>query len=343
MHKRGLLGVFALFCLSASAVSAQISAPETITNDPAYQAASDYSEATGGDAFLVYIGGELVYEAYHNGYDAAEPHMLASGTKSFTCALAVAATEDGLLTLDERASDTLTEWADDPVLSAITIRDLLSLTSGLPSVAAYNRAGVADKLALAFSIAPNAAPGESFQYGATNYYLFGEILRRKLDGDVLAYLERRILDPIGLDTWAILQDRAGNPNLAGGGRTTAREWAKFGQLILQNGMWDGQQVLDPALLRECFYGTDANPYYGLTFWLQYAANVGRDTNTADPDPSETPPGFVAGETLPDVILAAGAGNQRLYIIPSEDMVIVRLAQQDRRFSDAELIALIAAV
>jgi CubicO group peptidase (beta-lactamase class C family) len=315
------------------------------SDDSPYRAAADYSQTHNGGAFLVYEAGELVFEEYHNGYDGVRVHVLASGTKSFSCALAVAAVDDGLLTLDERVSDTLTEWQNDPEREAITIRQILNLTSGLWGADEVLQGRItADKADTSLRVPVMFPPGERFQYGPSSYYIFGEVLRRKLDGeDVVDYLQRRIFDPIGLTNILIVRDRAGNPNLAAGGATTAREWAKFGLLILNDGAWDGEQILSAETLQECFTGTNANPYYGLTLWLQYDPEHLVELEPMalqPPEPGNIPDGVVLGETQPRILIAAGAGKQRLYIVPERDLVVVRLALQDVTFNDAALLALI---
>jgi len=341
------LSVFliSIFLLSISSVHAQTTEPEIITNDPTYQAAADYSAAHRGDAVLVYVDGILVFEEYQNGYDGARPHLLASGTKSFSCAIAVAAIQDGLLSFDERVADTITEWADDPQRSTITVRQLLSLTSGMEGAQdVLQGPAIADKNIAALSIPLTYAPGKRFQYGPSNYYVFGELIERKLGGeDVVDYLMRRVLDPIDLVVGNWNRDQEGNPNLPGGASLTARNWAKFGQLILQGGMWNDEQLLQTDLLNECFIGSNANPNYGLTWWLQYSLTDIVDaerTVVTSPEPGNIPEGVILGETTPDIIFAAGAGKQRMYIIPSQNTVIVRLGRQDRRFDDAEFLTLL---
>src|SRR5688572_12531586 len=76
-----------------------------------FREAADYSRAHAGDAVLVLHGDRIVFEEYHNGYRAETPHMLASGTKSFSCAIAVVAIQDGLLSsFDEQVALTISEW-----------------------------------------------------------------------------------------------------------------------------------------------------------------------------------------------------------------------------------------
>jgi CubicO group peptidase (beta-lactamase class C family) len=87
-----------------------------------------------------------------------------------------------------------------------------------------------------------AAPGDRFQYGPSHFYAFGELLQRKLqhsgrpEKTTLEYLHARLLEPIGLSSFRVGKDSVGNPNLPGGMILTARDWARFGQFILDKGM-----------------------------------------------------------------------------------------------------------
>ncbi|MGH9901952.1 MAG: hypothetical protein ACRD68_09095, partial [Pyrinomonadaceae bacterium] len=140
--------------------------------------------------------------------------------------------------------------------------------------------------------------------------------------------------------------RDGMPNLPSGAFLTAREWARFGQFILQGGRWEGKQLVPRALLEECFKGTATNPAYGLTFWLNTAPARGGGAAVADGGEGffgrrrETDhiseDGILPGGPR-DLVMAAGAGKQRLYVIPSLDMVIVRQGRQSG-FDDAEFLS-----
>jgi CubicO group peptidase (beta-lactamase class C family) len=258
------------------------------------------------------------------------PHDLYSGTKSFWGVLAVAAEEDGLLRLDERAADTLGEWREDPRRSRITVRLLLDLTSGLDlGTRALQGRTTPDKYAHAVSLAAVEEPGERFRYGPGHYFAFGALLARKLSErkeDPLAYLRRRILDPIGLGVADWARDAAGNPALPHGARLTAREWAKLGDLVRRGGTVDGRPLVSREGLERCFVGSAANPGYGLTWWLPGRGGV---------DPVGRPlPAAPPGTMPPDVRMAAGLGRQLLLVVPSLDLVVVRFGAQ-RRWDDAE--------
>jgi CubicO group peptidase (beta-lactamase class C family) len=281
-----------------------------------FQPAADYLRSCNGHALLVYREGQLVFEEYLNNHKRDDPHRLASGTKSFVGVLAVMAVEEGLLKLDEKVADTLSEWKDDARKSQVTIRQLLMLTSGIAGGEVGDVPSYKEAVRFAEAKFP---PGEKFQYGPVPFQCFGELLRRKLEPrkeTVEGYLKRRLLDPIGLKPSAWRKDADGQPHLPSGAMLTAREWAKFGQFVLNRGAWDGKQLVSEKLLTECFQGTKAHPTYGLTFWL----------NASDERPR-------------DLVMAAGAGKQKLYIVPSQRLLIVQFAEAPRRFQERELMRL----
>jgi CubicO group peptidase (beta-lactamase class C family) len=136
-HFTGLmLGVFLLgIGLNPSAMqsSPAIASPTQIKAEQnRYRLAAQYSEAHGGLTMVVVDNsGKVVFESY-NGVRPERGIPLASGTKSFSCAIALLGIQDGLLTLDEPVANTITEWQGNLRKSRITIRQLLNLTSGIP-------------------------------------------------------------------------------------------------------------------------------------------------------------------------------------------------------------------
>lgn len=319
--KRALLGLLTLLISGVAETGAQVTTPLNVA------AAAAYSFEQRGDAVLVIQRGEIVFEEYQNGFSASQPHLLASGTKSFSGALLVAAQADGLIaSVDERVSDTILEWRGDPLKKEVTLRQLLSLTSGLASKSADGVPSYAAAVQLPIGGAAR------FAYGPAPFQVFGEVMRRKLQPSgetVTQYLNRRVLQPIGLRVGAWANAASGQPNLPSGAALTAREWVKFGQLLGQNGVWNNQSVLPSELLQSLFQGSKINPAYGLTFWLN-AAGVGAGRN-ADFSSGLAP------AAPKDLLMAAGAGNQRLYIVPSLDLVIVRFGR-NAPYSDAEFMA-----
>lgn len=322
------------------------------TEQERFKLAANYSKNYRGLSVLVMKGDKTVFEEYQNGHSAETAHQLASGTKSFAGVMLAAAIEDKLIkSFDEKVSDTISEWKTDARKSKITLRQLLSLTSGIDT----GENGRPPLYAAALGFPAKYEPGAMFEYGPAPFQIFGEVMRRKLlpkNETALDYLKRRVFSPIGLIV-ASWTHQNGQPNIPSGAFLTAREWARFGQFLENGGRWNGKQIVSKKLLDECFKGTKTNPNYGITFWLNQSskgeAKVAEKTNgrrQAEQDALGIEPETTrisqngVGSGLPkDLLMAAGAGKQRLYIIPSLDLVIVRQGRQSR-FDDEEFLTLL---
>ncbi|MFM1822608.1 MAG: hypothetical protein RI967_874 [Planctomycetota bacterium] len=265
-------------------------------------AAAAYSRAHEGHVVLVLRNGVEVFGDAVAPHTLETPHQLASGTKSFSGLAAALAVDDGLLDLDERVSDTIEEWRDDPRKSRITVRELLSLSGGieplstvLESARSAAAAGIVDRAEASIAARALDEPGARFRYGPSHFYVFGELLERKLDAagtgdaDTAAYLERRLFEPLGISV-AFTRDGARHPNLPGGGRTSARDWATFGEFVRQGGIRhadddeirdeEARRLVSRAALDALFVASGPNPEYGLTWWL---LDGRRDGGTGNPE------------------------------------------------------------
>jgi CubicO group peptidase (beta-lactamase class C family) len=275
-----------------------------------------------------------MFAHHQNTGPASDANYLASGTKSFWGVAAAAMIEDGLInSFDEPVSATICEWTGDARKSRITIRQLLSLTSGLKEDM-KQLGGVEgraeDKYAFAISLPAVSEPGRRFRYGPSHFYVFGEVMKRKLESrgqTPLDYLKQRILDPldISIDKW--VHDHAGNPHIPNGAYVAASDWAKFGVFLLQRSCSNSKQIVRTDLLDECFKGSSANPGYGLTFWLNQPGGMGAVKTQRAPRGSIA--GWIYSDAYPDLIGALGSGRTRMYIIPSRQLVIVRQAEKKK--------------
>jgi poly(3-hydroxybutyrate) depolymerase/CubicO group peptidase (beta-lactamase class C family) len=306
--------------------------------------AKAYHEEQKGISFIIFKQGKMVYESYANGGFARRPHELASGTKSFTGVMSAFAVQDGLMQWDELAVKTLPEWKNDPNKSTITLRQILSLNSGING---KRKAGDVPSYREALDAPALYKPGLVFMYDSAPFQIFGEVMRRKLEPlgmDPLAYLNAKLFKPLGITYRYWRRDKDGNPHLPSGAYLTARDWAKFGEFVRMEGQWEGKVLLDPLLLAECFVGSTANPGYGLTWWLN------REISSAirDKNPMIERNYFWDHPAIPkDLVRAAGAGGQRLYISQDEEWVVVRQAgginealEQGTEFNDEKFLSLL---
>lgn len=291
-------------------------------------AAFTYSQSRRGDAMLVRQNGETVFEKYGPRGGPERLQALASGTKTFNGLVLLAAEMDGLVDRRDPVGKYLPQWNTGAKRRA-SLEQLLNLTSGLGSTGGGLRGPAwADVLDDPLT----GIPGNRFQYGQAPFNTFGAALETVLKGESYeAYLQRRILDPIGAKLVWTGRCRDGRPQLGGGGSMTARDWATVGELILGDGQFRGKRVLPKGTVEALRTTTRANPRYGLSCWVGLPPEGVRGVGTQAP---------IRVPGVPDdVFMAAGAGNQRLYLFPSRNLVVVRLGNLlgDPSWSDAEFL------
>jgi CubicO group peptidase (beta-lactamase class C family) len=315
---------------------------------PTCAAAQKYSVTHRGLSLLVIKDGHVLYESYSSGYGPDKVASIFSGTKGFWCVAAIAAQQDGLLDLDDRVRDTITEWADAPDKKNITIRNLLSFTAGIEPVFALHGRRIPDRNRYSIAQKAVAPPGQTFMYGPSELQIFSEVLRRKLLRRHLTlqeYLQRRILSPLGINGVDFREDQAGHPLLASGFKLSTREWLQLGILILNEGKYDRRQIVPSGMLDELFHGSRANPMFGMGFWLNRTAGDG--ASEVDVEKILDIPWqrqywhnvCLCRDAPRDMIAAIGSGYQRMFIIPSMDVIIARQGR-DGPFSDARFLRLV---
>ena len=306
---------------SAFDAAAQCAHPTPVTTATC-AAATQYNATTGGVSLLVWVAGQNVCESYNSGSGPNVAHEAWSGTKSFWSVVAARAIEEGLISsLDKRLVDTIPEWQSDPWKSQITVRQLLSLTSGIRAESAD---GGTPTYAASLDEPALHAPGTFWEYGSVPYQIFGEFMRRKLQPnyvDPLAYLDARVLSKIGAHYAGWTRGTDGNPNLPWGSQWTPAEWIRYGELVRRGGSWPatGEQIVDQELMDEAFHGSALNNTYGLTWWLPEAGNPRKPC---------------------DAVMAFGLGSQKMYVIRSLELVAIRQTDQPwdgPNFSDDEFL------
>lgn len=262
----------------------------------------EYARKHALHALVVAKDGRILDEAYGEGYDASTPHALYSGTKSFWGIAAVTAERDGILRIDDRVADTFPQWNADEWKRRVTLRHLLQLTSGI----GFGGLGSAvPTYAKALAIELKNEPGTTFTYGGIPLQVFGAVLAHKLESRKQTpheYLQRRILDPIGMriGKWRTLAD--GTHPLPTGAFVSAHEWLKYGQLVCEH----------REEFAECFQGSPVNPRYGLGWW------------------------FGTPNAPSDLIWASGSAGQAMYIVPSLQTVVVHFGNSSSYKHDAFL-------
>jgi CubicO group peptidase (beta-lactamase class C family) len=278
-------------------------------------------------AVVVVRGGRIVAERYAPGFGPQTPLLGWSMTKSLTNALCGILVRQGKL--DVSAPAPVPEWSQaGDARRAITVDLLLRQSSGLrwnevyetspfdSSVIAmlYGR-GHRDMAAFAAS-QPLAHPlGSVWSYSSGTTLILSRILRALIgsDSDYHSFPRRELFDPIGMKSALIEADAAGTFVGSSYSYATARDWARFGLLYLRDGTWEGVRILPAGWVDYTRTPAPAAPHgeYGAHFWL----NAGVEERGV-PSPDARAPA--------DLFYASGHDGQVVAIVPSRDLVIVRI-------------------
>lgn len=247
-----------------------------------------FLEATNTTAFIVLHEDELLYEGYFNGTDRETIQTSFSAAKSFTSTLVGIALEEGFIdSLDDPITDYLPELLErDPRFKEITIRHLITMTSGLrwersdsnPFSDDFVTYYSPDLRATALESQIDAAPGTIFLYNDYNPLLAGMILERATGMSVSKYMETRLWGPMGAEgdgSWSLDSEQSGFEKMFVGLNGRAIDLAKLGWLFLNDGKAGQREVVPQAWVaqvtaaNEAIYtarGAHAN-YYQHYWWL----------------------------------------------------------------------------
>jgi CubicO group peptidase (beta-lactamase class C family) len=283
-------------------------------------------------AFLVTWKGRIIAEHYGAGATADTPLESWSMGKSVTAALIGILIEQGVYELDQAAPIPEWEGEGDP-RQDIRIRDILNMSSGLRIVAPldpnYDPTGTYPDHIYLYTGGVNAfhyaatrplqwPPGSVGRYRNTDPVLANYLVRLAVEErgeDYLSFPQKALFDRIGVRTMVIEPDPFGNFLTQGYEYASARDWARIGNLFLQDGVWEGERILPQGFVD--FVRTpapgwtaDGRPIYGGFFWLNDPSYVGLPFSNF-PGPT-------------DAYYMSGAGGQTTMIIPSHDLVVVRL-------------------
>ena len=280
-------------------------------------------------AVLVAVDGKIVDERYADGFDQATPFLSWSMGKSVTATLVGAAAMRGLIDVNDPVP--VPEWSGDAQKSRITWDDLLRMQSGLAFGEVYDQARSdvnrmlferADAGAAAVNMPVEHAPGEVWYYSSGTTNLIARTLQQVLTAqgiEFYAFAREAILDPIGAASVTLEPDASGGFIGSSFVYATARDWARLGQLYLQDGVWDGARLLPEGWTDYVRTPTPASDgEYGAQFWLNFDGADGRVR-------------LVPG--LPEeMYYFAGHEGQYVFIIPDKRMVIVRTGMTRGRSS-----------
>jgi CubicO group peptidase (beta-lactamase class C family) len=308
-------------------------APASVGLDPAKleQIASQARKGR-SNCLVVVRDGQIAGEWYFRGTGPNTAQDVYSATKSVASTLVGIARDDGDLRLDDSASRWIPQWKGTKS-QAVTVRDLLSMDSGREwsALTDYVRLLTApDRTAFAIGLGQAAAPGTVWAYNNSAVQTLDRVLARATGEDVAAFAERRLLEPLGMAHTALATDGAGNAQLFEGMRSTCRDMARFGVLMLNRGRWGGKQIVSAGWVAQATGApsTKLNAAYGYLWWLNHEGVIPSVTAATRLRAVENAKVSQKGRIVPgapdSMYWALGLGDQIVQIDPGTRTVVVRL-------------------
>lgn len=293
-------------------------------NQSAVQPLVDYLTLKNSKSFIILVNGRIVMENYMNGHAASTLWKWNSAGKTLTSTVTGIAQEGGLININNKVSDYLgTGWTSAPLVkeNLITCKNLLSMNSGLndalgDDVSPANLQYVADA-------------GTRWAYH--NVYVKLQDVVEQASGQTWnTYFNSKLRDKIGMSTngfWYV--GTGANLGLKIYFSNT-RSMARFGLLALNNGNWNGTQIINSSYLASATSTSqNINLAYGYLWWLNGKANYHLPQTQLQFN------GSLISTAPNDMYMALGKDDQKIYVIPSKKMVVIRMGDA----ADSENLAL----
>lgn len=277
-------------------------------NEAQVQPLLDYLEEKNTKSFIILVNGRIVMENYFNGHTATTPHYWASAGKTLTATLTGIAQQEGHLSINDKVSDYLgTGWTSMPPEeeNLITNRHLLTMTSGIDD-SDPQECVTPDCLTYA------ADAGTRWAYHNV-YVKLQDVIASATGQSFNSYFNSRLRDKIGMTgVWA-------NVDHSRVYFSNTRSMARFGLLALNKGKWESQQIVNEAFFNDATSTSqNINLAYGYLWWLNGKQSYHLPRVQLEFEGSLIP-------TAPaDMYMALGKNDQKIYVVPSRKMVVIRM-------------------
>lgn len=257
---------------------------------------------------MILVNGRIVMEEYFNGHNSTATWEWNSAGKTLVATTTGIAQQEGLLNINNKASDYLgTQWTSMPLAkeNLITVRHLLTMTTGNDDTKQY-------------VIKPNL----TYVADAGTRWAYSNIFQKLTDVVASAsnktfenYFNQKIKNKIGMDgNW----DFGAVYTIY---HSSTKSMARFGLLALNNGKWNSEQVINEAFFYQSITTSQSiNPSYGYLWWLNGKSSF------MIPGEQTVYQGYLVPNAPADMYAAMGARDQRIYVIPSKKMVVIRMGE-----------------
>ncbi|MFY8181636.1 MAG: serine hydrolase domain-containing protein [Flavobacterium sp.] len=278
-------------------------------NQSAVQPLLDYLQLKHSKSFIILVNGRIVLENYFNGHSATTPWYWASAGKTLTTTVTGIAEQEGLININNKVSDYIgTGWTSAPLAkeNLITCKNLLSMNSGLnetlgDNVSPANLQYVADA-------------GTRWAYHNV-YVKLQDVIAQQSGQTWTNYFNTKLRDKLGMTGGAWINSGDGLSVYW----STSRNMARFGLMALNKGKWNGNQVVNEAFFNNATTTSQSiNQSYGYLWWLN-----GKSSYRL-PQTQFQFNGSIIPSAPSDMYCALGKDDQKIYVIPSKKMVIIRM-------------------
>ena len=274
----------------------------------------NYLEANNTKAFILLKDGKIVLEKYFGTHTATTPWQWASAGKTITSFMTGIAQQEGYLSITDTTSSYLGQgWTNctPEQEQKITIWNQLTMTSGLDD------GGLDPFCTIDSCLVYNAEPGMRWAYHNAPYTLLDSVIENATGQTLNSYTTQKLKNPTGM-TGAFLSVGYNNVFFS-----TARSMARFGSLILNKGNWNGNQIMSDTAYFNDMVNTsqNLNKAYGYLWWLN-----GKQSFMV-PTLQTLFPGIICPNAPEDLIAAIGAGGQFLNVVPSQNLVWLRMGDE----------------
>jgi CubicO group peptidase (beta-lactamase class C family) len=277
-------------------------------NESAVQPLKDFLIQKNTRSFMILVNGRIVMEEYFDGHTPSATWQWNSAGKTLVAAATGIAQQEGLLDINNKVSDYLgTGWTSEPAEkeNLITLRNLLTMTSGLND---------ANNLVIKANLTYLADAGTRWSYHNV-FQLLMDAVAEAGSQEFETFFNSRLKDKIGMDGYW------NNGVIFKIYHSNTRSMARFGLLALNKGKWVNEQILEESFFSACTSSSqDINPSYGYLWWLN------GKTSYMVPGSQHVYLGSLVPNAPSDMFAAMGAEDQRIYVIPSQNMVVVRMGE-----------------
>jgi CubicO group peptidase (beta-lactamase class C family) len=275
-------------------------------NESAVQPLKDYLLEKNSKSFMILVNGRIVMEEYFDGHTSTSSWPWNSAGKTLVTTTTGIAQQEGLLNINNKVSQYLgTGWTSEPLEKEdlITSKHLLTMTSGI-----NDESELVTKANLTYL----QDAGVRWSYHNVFQKLM-DVVAEASNLEFETYFNAKLKDKIGMDgSWNYgLIFTVYHSN--------TRSMARFGQLALNKGKWVDEQIIHETFFNESISTSQSiNPAYGYLWWLN------GKTSFMVPGGQTVYDGLLVPSAPTDMVAAMGAEDQRIYVIPSKNMVVIRM-------------------